>query len=141
MARPKSGKTGYKNLDEDVILKLAERHWSNRQIAATFGCDEGVIRRRLSAKLENARQHGAAKLLDILWQRAVTEKSDRVLLNLADRIIGPVTQKVQTTSVDLSNKSNPEMIAELRQLADDLESQEQTDLDRQRDITKTIPPK
>lgn len=83
MARPK------KPINEDLLVARAERGWSMRQIAAAFGVNESLIRRRYAAKIEDARHHGAAKLMDILWVRGVNEKSDRILENLTDRIMGP----------------------------------------------------
>ncbi len=97
MARPLTGKTAKKEIDENVVISLAERGWSMRQIAAAFKVDEGTIRKRFSAKVEEARHHGAAKLLDVLWQRGVKEKSDRVLTHLADRILGKVPTKIELT--------------------------------------------
>lgn len=84
MARPKVP------IDERALTAMAERGWSAAQIAAAFGVDRETIVRRFSDKIAAARQHGSAKLLDVLWQRGVQEKSDKVLLNLADRILGPV---------------------------------------------------
>lgn len=85
------------DIDEQQVRNLAERGWSGRQIAAHFGVAESVIRRRFSAVIEEARQHGAAKLIDILWQRGVKEKSDRILMHLADRLLGRVPQKIEIT--------------------------------------------
>jgi len=79
-----------KPIDVEQVKKLAERGWSNVAIAVHFEVDESRIRRRFAEVIKESRKHGAAKLLDILWQRGVTEKDSKVLLNLADRIIGPV---------------------------------------------------
>ena len=89
MARPKA------KIDEKNLEALAERQWTDVQIAAFFGVDERTIQRRFAAKLIECRQRGKAKLLDVLWQRGVAEKSDRILVHLADRVLGPVTQKVE----------------------------------------------
>lgn len=93
MARPK------KEIDEKALVAMAERGWSIRGIAVAFGVDEKTIRTRYSALIEDSRQHGKEKLLDVLWQRAVTSKSDRVLCHLADRLLGKVA-----TPVELGNK-------------------------------------
>lgn len=86
-----------KKIEVEQLKKLAERGWSARQIASHFEVDEATVRRRFSAIIAEARQHGQAKLLDILWQRGVAEKSDRILKDLADRIIGPVPKKIEIT--------------------------------------------
>jgi hypothetical protein len=95
-------------IDEDLLVARASRGWSMRAIAASFGVDEATIRRRYSAKIEAARHHGAAKLLDVLWTRGVQEKSDQVLLNLANRIIGPTPrdpEQMQQVNVQINNAS------------------------------------
>lgn len=94
MARPK------KPIDENALIAMAERGWTIPGIAAAFGVSPETIRDRFSAKIEAARHHGAQKLMDILWQRAVTAKSDRVLCHLADRLLGKVA-----TPVELGNQS------------------------------------
>ncbi len=92
MGRPK------RPIDVEVVKKLAERGWSGRQIAAALGVDEGTLRKKgLSAMMADARHHGAAKLLDVLWQRGVTDRDNRVLIHLADRILGKIPQKIEIT--------------------------------------------
>lgn len=93
MARPR------KEIDENALIAMAERGWSIRGIAVAFGVDEKTIRTRYAARIEDARHHGKEKLMDILWQRAVTAKSDRVLCHLADRLLGKVA-----TPVELGNQ-------------------------------------
>jgi hypothetical protein len=102
MARGEGGGRPKVKLDESIILKLGERHWSDLQIAATMGCHEHTIKRRFGDKLILARQRGCAKLVDILWQRAVHDKRDRVLMHLADRFLGaiPKSDKMELTGKD-----------------------------------------
>jgi hypothetical protein len=90
-------------IDENVVVSLAERGWSIRQIAAAFKVDEKTIRKNYSALIEESRQHGAAKLLDVLWKRGVQEKSDKVLTHLADRILGKVATKIELTDETLDS--------------------------------------
>ena len=101
-------------IDEALLKARASRGWSMRAIAASFGCDEATIRRKYSAKVEEARHHGAAKLMDVLWVRGVGDEkakvpgSDRVLLNLADRIIGPTPrdpEQMQQVNVQINQMS------------------------------------
>ena len=86
-----------KKIDTEQLRKLAERQWSNEQIAVFLGADRRTIERRFSQLLIDARQQGRAKLIDILWQRGVQEKSDRILIHLADRVLGPVPKKIEIT--------------------------------------------
>lgn len=97
-----------KEIPEDQVLKLAERQWSAREIAAHFGVGHDLIHRRFQAKIEEARQHGVAKLKDVFWRHATgarirdehgnivsTKTSERILIAAMDRYVGPVEQKVK----------------------------------------------
>lgn len=93
MGRPRA------KIDREQLMKLAERGWSKRQIGAFFRVDESVIRDRFSRDYEIAQHGGAGKLVDVLWQRALGTKglnngSDRVLIHLSDRILGPVKREM-----------------------------------------------
>jgi AcrR family transcriptional regulator len=82
---------------------MAERGWSTRAIASALGVGQATLINRYGAKIQEAKHHGAYKLLDILWQRAVTNKSDRVLTHLADRILGKVATKIELTDEALDS--------------------------------------
>lgn len=94
MARPK------KPINEVQLRLLAERQWSSRQMGAFFGVHSTNIVRRYAALIEEAREHGKAKLIDVLWERAVDHKSDRVLIYLADRVLGPIPKKIELSKED-----------------------------------------
>lgn len=72
MGRPK------KKIDPEQVAQLARRFWSQRQIAAFFKVDEGTIRRRFSAIIEENKHVGTALLLDRMWRR-IEERSDKML--------------------------------------------------------------
>ena len=91
MARPKF------QIDIEQVKKLAERQWSDEQIAGFIGCDRRTLERRFSQELAAARQSGRAKLIDVLWQRGVKDKSDRILTHLADRFLGAIPKKIEIT--------------------------------------------
>lgn len=59
------------DIDPEQVIKLAERQWSNREIAAFMDCDEGTIRNRFSAELAKGRDCGKAKLRDLQWKAAI----------------------------------------------------------------------
>jgi hypothetical protein len=98
MARPP------KPINSKQVEELAERHWSIEQIAAFFRVDRRTIERRFAAVIEDARHRGRAKLIDMLWKRA--DESDRILENLADRVIGPVQKQMK---IDLDKLSDEEL--------------------------------
>lgn len=91
-------------IDEEQLIVLAEKHWSIEQIAAFFRVSRDTIERRFSAVVEEARHRGAAKIIDKLWVRS--DESDRILINLAERVIGPVKREMK---VDLNTLSDDEL--------------------------------
>jgi hypothetical protein len=93
MGRPK------KPIDEKQLEALAERQWSDVQIAAFFEIHVTNLEKRFASKIAECRQRGKAKLLDVLWQRGVQEKSDRVLTHLADRVLGPIPKHIRLEDV------------------------------------------
>lgn len=94
MARPK------KPIDIDQLKKIAERGWNDDEIGAFFNATGQTVRRRFGPIIDSHRLNGKAKLKDIIWQRAIgkggnDKGSDRVLIHLADRVLGPVKQEVE----------------------------------------------
>lgn len=116
MARPKIP------IDENALIAMAERGWSVRGIAAAFKVSPNTILNHYGAKIEEARQHGAQKLLDVLWQRGVKEKSDRVLVHLADRIIGKIPQKIELTNEELVNLAKEKLNADREEDSNETDS-------------------
>ena len=116
MARPKIP------LDAEQIRNLAQKHWSIESIAAHFGVSRDTIHRRYAAIIEEGRHQGKAKLIDVLWHRGVVEKSDRILENLSDRVMGPVPKEVKITE-EPTFESKEEAIQKLRAMADSLEKE------------------
>lgn len=66
------------NINSDQVMQLATRFWTNVEIAAFFGVDEGTIRKRFSEILTKAREVGKGKLRDLQWRAA--EKGNAALL-------------------------------------------------------------
>jgi hypothetical protein len=89
MARPP------KPIDPEQVRKLAEKQWSDAQIAAVVGIHQTNLRKRFAIIIDEGRHSGKAKLIDILWQRAVIDKSDRMLEHALNRFLGPIPTKVQ----------------------------------------------
>lgn len=86
-------------IDKDQLINLAERQWTTESIAAHFKVGKDLILRHFATELQDGRHSGKAKLLDELWARAFgqrqNKKSDRILEHLANRVLGPITQKVE----------------------------------------------
>lgn len=76
MARPKAP------IDKEVLEKLAERQWTEIEIAAFFKVSTDTIRRRFASLIDECRQRGKAKLRDLQWKRAL-EGSDKILLHMS----------------------------------------------------------
>lgn len=94
MARPK------KPIDVEQLKLAATKQWDDEQIGALFKVDGCTVRRRYGDVIDECRHNGKAKLKDMLWARATGNKeknikgSDRILMHIADRFLGPVKQEV-----------------------------------------------
>lgn len=64
MGRPR------KEIDPGLVLKLAERFCSRREVAAVVGCDEKTIRNRFSAEYEKGMEQGRTLLRELQWKSA-----------------------------------------------------------------------
>jgi hypothetical protein len=104
MARPR------KVIDVEQLKKVAERQWSNEMIAAFFNVDRKTIERRFSPEIEEGRQRGRAKLVDLLWARAHgnpernIKGSDRILEHVSNRYLGPVKTILKIEAKDLPDE-------------------------------------
>ncbi len=87
MARPK------KPIDQEQLEKLAEKQWSIEQIAAFFRVNRATIERRFAEKINDARQRGRAKIVDLQWKRAL-EGSDRMIMHMSAHYLGQ-SQKLE----------------------------------------------
>lgn len=83
MARPAK----WKLIDQQKLAKLAEKHWTDTEIAAFFKVSPDLIRRRFSDLIEESRQNGKAKLRDIQWARAL-KGSDRIIIHMSRHYLG-----------------------------------------------------
>jgi hypothetical protein len=94
MARPR------KPVDLEQLKIAASQQWDDEMIGALFHVSGQTVRRRFGAAIDECRQSGKSKLVATLWARAVGNKatgvtgSDRVLIHIADRFLGPVKQEV-----------------------------------------------
>lgn len=88
MARPKIP------IDEEKLVKCAEKQWTDEEIAAFFKVSIDTIHRRYADQIDQARHSGKAKLRDLIWQRALNG-SDRMLEHAANRFLGPIKNQVE----------------------------------------------
>lgn len=65
-------------ISAEQVEMLASRFWTNVEIAAFFGVDEGTIRKGYSEILAKGRQVGKGKLRDLQWRAA--EKGSAAIL-------------------------------------------------------------
>ena len=57
-------------LDEDLILKLAQIHCTDREIAAIVGCSVDTLDRRYAELISKGKEQGKMTLRRNLWQLA-----------------------------------------------------------------------
>lgn len=114
-----------KKIDIEQLKKLAERLWSDEQLGAFFNIHKQNIRRRFATEVDSSRHIGKAKLVDLLWSRAVGQNgkagSDRILEHCANRFLGPIKSIVQTEELQIKDKQ--EAVDKLRETADRLEEE------------------
>jgi len=80
-------------INAEQVEMLASRFWTNVEIAAFFGVDEGTIRKGYSEILIKGRQIGKGKLRDLQW-RAAEKGNTSLLIWLGKQYLG------QTDNVD-----------------------------------------
>lgn len=85
MARPK------KQIDPNIVRNLAAEFKSPQTIAAILSVDRRTLEKGFSHILEEGRHEGKARIIETLMDRA--KSSDRVLIHIADRFLGPVKQE------------------------------------------------
>jgi len=110
------------DLDRDQVRALAAKGWPVESMAAFFKVHKTTLYRAYATEIEEGRARGVATVLDLMWDRVINHKSERVLINLADRIVGP-TPKALTITTEPKFASKQEAILKLRELADKLESE------------------
>lgn len=114
-------------LDEKMLRDVAERGWTDLEIADHFQVDPDTLHKHYSAVIDSAKQSGNRKLKDDLWRRGRggsfkkknedgsetlmhTKSSDRLFIHLLDRRLGPVKQetkhdgKIEVVITDLRSK-------------------------------------
>jgi hypothetical protein len=80
---------------------LAARFWTNVEIAAFFGVDEGTIRKGYSEILTKGREIGKGKLRDLQWRAA--EKGNAALLIWRGKQYLGQSEKVNFADEELLN--------------------------------------
>lgn len=105
MGEKKRGRPAkWKDIDVEQLKELARRHWSAESIAAHFKVCPDTIRVHFQPIIEECRQQGKGKILDMLWERA--QFSDRILQYTSDRMLGPIPSKVEFPDKD----GNPQSV-------------------------------
>jgi monomeric isocitrate dehydrogenase len=103
MGRPK------KPIDVEQVKKLAEKQWSDHQIAAFMNIDRRNLERRFAPILKEARETGRAKLIDLQWKYVLDPKrpSERILIHMCKHYLGQHDkQKIEAeTKVDIAASS------------------------------------
>lgn len=69
--RNKPNKNSLLKIKEEEVRKLAERFWTNSEIAAFFDCSEKTIYNRFTEIIAKGKENGKAKLRDIQLRSAM----------------------------------------------------------------------
>jgi len=69
--RNKPNKNSLLKIKEEDVRKLAERFWTNSEIAAFFDCSEKTIYNRFTEIIAKGKENGKAKLRDIQLRSAM----------------------------------------------------------------------
>lgn len=92
MARPE------KDVDEKVVLALAQRHCSVREIAAVVGVSEDTLYRRYAAVIKKGRADARWRLRDRQWQSAMAGNTT-MLIWLGKQMLGQ-SDRLELTGAD-----------------------------------------
>jgi hypothetical protein len=84
-----------KDIDPDMVRRLAAIGCTNREIGAWFDCDEGTIRHRFSDVVAQGKEHGKTSLRRLQWKRAYAG-SDTMLIHLGKNVLGQ-SEKIDQT--------------------------------------------
>jgi hypothetical protein len=87
-----------KEIDFEIVRKLAAIGCTNAEIGAWFNCDESTIRGRCSEEVRLGKEDGKTSLRRMQWKRA-RAGSDTMLIHLGKHMLGQ-TDKVQVTGPD-----------------------------------------
>lgn len=98
-------------LNVDYVERLAEKHWTKREIAAFFRVSEDTIHRRFAAEIDAARERGKAKLRDMQWKLA-SEGNTQITIWLAKQYLGQtdkIDQRVISTTINVDTDKAKEL--------------------------------
>lgn len=97
----------------NLVKELAAHHVTKEAIAGALGISFPTLNQHFFNEIELARHEGKQRIMDMLWFKART--SDRVLIHLADRVLGPVAKLYK----DITDLTDEEYLKEgLRRLDD-----------------------
>lgn len=83
-----------KEIDADLVRKLAARGLPQRDIALIVGCDQTLISKRFSSEYHLGVSQGKCSLRTLMWKQA-RNGSAPITLRLDDRYFGPLEEEVR----------------------------------------------
>lgn len=86
-ARPGAGKPR-KELDENMVYKLAQTMLSQKSIAIILDCSEDLIQNRYNGALQRGRENRKQSLVEAMWQKALDEKDTKMMIWLSKQHLG-----------------------------------------------------
>lgn len=87
LPKRRRGRTKVKDIDPELVFKLASMHCTLREIAKICDVDQETIRRHFGEQIEQAKAFGARSLRRAQWDKAISG-SDRMLIFLGKNLLG-----------------------------------------------------
>lgn len=88
MARPR------KNIDGELVKKLASIHCTMEEIAFAVGCSVDLLERRFADTVKEGKAHGKTSLRRYMWHAATDKGNITMMIWLSKNILG-YTDKVE----------------------------------------------
>jgi hypothetical protein len=107
-------------IDAEQVRNLSKAQWSVESIATHFKCDPQTIYNRFSGELNAGRQDLANLIWNKLLQRGIKDNSDRVLIHLAERVLGPIVRELKI-SEEPKFQNKEEAVQKLKEVLSRLE--------------------
>ena len=77
-----------KDIDENMVYKLAQTMLSEKSIGIILGCSEDTLQRRFCGVLQRGRENRRFSLVEAMWYKALEEKDCKMQIWLSKQHLG-----------------------------------------------------
>lgn len=77
-----------KELDKNLVYKLAQTMLSQKSIAIILDCSEDLLQDRYSGLLQRGRENRKQSLVEAMWQKALEDKDVKMQIWLSKQHLG-----------------------------------------------------